>query len=63
MTSREQEVLKWAAVGKSVADTAEILSVIRRTVTAHTVNAMDNLGAANKTQAVVHAMQCRFIDL
>lgn len=56
-------MLKWAAVGKSVADTAEILSVIRRTVTAHTVNAMDNLGAANKTQAVVHAMQCRFIDL
>jgi LuxR family quorum sensing-dependent transcriptional regulator len=48
LTGPEQEVLKWAAVGKSVADTAEILSVTRRTVTAHTVNAMDNLGAANK---------------
>lgn len=63
LTSREKEVLKWAAVGKSHADIAEILSVTERTVTAHTVNATHKLGAANKTHAVVRAMRASFISV
>ena len=63
LTAREIEVLTWAAVGKTHADIAEILSVTERTVTAHTVNATSKLGAANKTHAVVKAMQANFIQV
>ncbi|KXF75851.1 hypothetical protein ATN84_18005 [Paramesorhizobium deserti] len=63
LTSREKEVLRWAAVGKTANDVAEILNITERTVTAHTVSAMDKLGAANKTQAVARAMQHQLIPL
>ncbi|MCT7377966.1 helix-turn-helix transcriptional regulator [Chelativorans salis] len=63
LTAREREVLRWAAAGKSATATAEILNIKERTVTAHTINAMDKLGAANKTQAVVRALQHRLIPL
>lgn len=61
LTKREQEVLTWAALGKSSRDTAEILKITERTAVAHTVNATHKLGAANRTQAVVRAMQSKFI--
>jgi len=61
LTRREQEVLTWAALGKSARDTAEILKITERTAVAHTVNATHKLGAANRTQAVVRAMQSKFI--
>lgn len=61
LTAREEEVLLWAAAGKSAMETAQILNITERTVTAHATNAMNKLGAANKTQAVVRAMQRRFI--
>lgn len=63
LTVREREVLTWAAVGKSHTDIAEIMSITERTVTAHSVNATHKLGAANKTQAVVKAMQANFIRI
>lgn len=63
LTAREREVLRSAAASKSATATAEILKIRERTVTAHTVNAMDKLGAANKTQAVVRAIQHRLIPL
>ena len=63
LTDREREVLTWAAVGKSHVEIAEILHVTERTITAHTVNATHKLGAANKTQAVVRAMQAKFIRI
>lgn len=61
LTRREQEVLTWAALGKTARDTAEILKITERTAIAHTVNATHKLGAANRTQAVVRAMQSKFI--
>ena len=39
------------------------MSITERTVTAHSVNATHKLGAANKTQAVVKAMQANFIRI
>ncbi|GJD97789.1 helix-turn-helix transcriptional regulator [Methylobacterium iners] len=63
LTKRERETLTWAALGKSSRDTAEILQITERTATAHTVNAMQKLAAANKTQAVVKAMQAKFIRI
>lgn len=61
LSSREREVLTWVAVGKTHADIAEILSLTERTVTAHAVNATHKLGAANRTHAVVRAMQAKYI--
>ena len=63
LTAREREVLTWAAVGKTGAETAEIMAITQRTVTSHIINATCKLGAANKTQAVVRAMQANLIRI
>jgi LuxR family quorum sensing-dependent transcriptional regulator len=63
LTPREREVLTWAAGGKSAADTAEILGITERTVTAHISSACQKLDATNKTQAVARALQCKMIGL
>lgn len=63
LTAREQETLRWAALGKSAADTGEILGVTERTITAHMASACHKLSAVNKTHAVARALQHRFIQL
>ncbi len=63
LTPRERETLTWAALGKSAADTGEILGITERTVTAHVASACQKLGAANKTQAVARAVQHRLIAI
>jgi len=63
LTLREREALQWAAVGKSAADTGEILGITERTVTAHIVSACRKLGAVNKTQAVARAIHHRLIRI
>jgi LuxR family quorum sensing-dependent transcriptional regulator len=57
LTSREREVLAWAAQGKSAWETGEILKVAKRTVDEHALKAMRKLGAANRTQAVAIALR------
>lgn len=56
LTDREKEVLKWAGLGKTADETAEILNCSRKTVEAHIHSAMSKLGATNKTQATVQAI-------
>jgi LuxR family quorum sensing-dependent transcriptional regulator len=63
LTAREQETLRWAALGKSAADTGEILGVTERTITAHITSACHKLSAANKTHAVARALQHRLIQM
>jgi len=63
LTLREQETLRWAALGKSAADTGEILGVTERTITAHIGSACQKLSAANKTHAVARALHHRLIEL
>ena len=63
LTNREKEVLTWAAIGKLHSEIAEIMGITERTVTAHSNHATNKLGAANKTQAVVKALQANFIRL
>jgi LuxR family quorum sensing-dependent transcriptional regulator len=63
LTAREQETLRWAAMGKSAADTGEILGVTERTITAHITSACHKLSAANKTHAVARALQHRLIQM
>lgn len=55
LTSRELEILKWTADGKSSQDIADILTVSKNTVDFHVRNAVSKLQAANKTAAVVRA--------
>lgn len=63
LTAREQETLRWAALGKSAADTGEILGVTERTITAHITSACHKLNAVNKTHAVARALQHRLIRI
>ena len=63
LTTREREVLTWSAVGKHYQEIAKIMNITERTVMAHSNNATHKLGAANKTQAVVRALQSSFIRI
>ena len=63
LTFREKETLRWAALGKSAADTGAILGVTERTITAHIGSACQKLSAANKTHAVARALQHRLIEM
>jgi LuxR family quorum sensing-dependent transcriptional regulator len=63
LTEREQEVLKWTAIGKTADEAAEIMGLSKRTVDEYSVRAARKLRAQNKTHAVVRAVQHRLIDL
>jgi LuxR family transcriptional regulator, quorum-sensing system regulator BjaR1 len=63
LTDRERDVLAWAARGKTVADTAEILTISEETVETHVRNAMRKLDATNKTHAVAKAIYLGLIDV
>jgi DNA-binding CsgD family transcriptional regulator len=55
LTSREKEVLRWTAEGKTSYEISQILDVSERTVNFHVNNAVAKLGTSNKTQAAVKA--------
>lgn len=55
LTSRETEVLKWTADGKSAQEIADILNVTKHVVDFHIKNSINKLQTANKTAAVVKA--------
>lgn len=55
LTEREIEALRWAADGKTTADTAGILGLSENTVKFHIKNAIAKLDVANKTAAVAKA--------
>jgi len=61
LTSREVEVLKWTADGKSAQDIADILALSKNTVDFHIRNAVVKLHAANKTAAVVRAAMLGYL--
>lgn len=56
LTLREREVLRWTAIGKTVAEISIILGISERAVTFHISNCLTKLNATNKTQAVTVAM-------
>lgn len=55
LTSREVEVLRWTAEGKTSNEVSEILSISERTVNFHINNAGAKLNATNKTAAAIRA--------
>lgn len=62
LTDRERDVLAWAARGKTMDETAEILVISADTVETHIRNAVDKLGAGNKTHAAIKALYLGLID-
>lgn len=62
LTSREVELLRLTAEGKTAADISEMLGIADRTANFHISNAMEKLGASNKTHAVVCALKLGLLD-
>lgn len=61
LSSRERELLKWAAAGKSTWDTAQILGLSENTVRFYLSKVQAKLGAANKPNAVAIAIRQKLI--
>ena len=61
LTTREREVLCWAAQGKTALEIGAILRISKRTVDEHTQNAIRKLGAVNRTHAVAVALRDQII--
>jgi len=63
LSSREQECLKWAALGKTNWEIATLTGISERTVIYHIANAGSKLGTGNKPATVARAALLRLIDL
>ncbi|MDF3035272.1 MAG: LuxR family transcriptional regulator [Paucimonas sp.] len=61
LTPREIEILRWTADGKTAYEIGQISGISAATVNFHINNAVNKLGAVNKTQAVVKAALLGFI--
>ncbi len=57
LSDRELDCLRWAAMGKTAWETAELLNISDRTVVFHLRNAKSKLGVFNKHHAVAKALQ------
>ena len=55
LSSREKDVLRWTADGKTAGEIATIINITERTVNFHISNAMEKLNCINKTAATVKA--------
>jgi LuxR family transcriptional regulator, quorum-sensing system regulator BjaR1 len=63
LTGREQEVLRWAASGKTSWEISVILRISERTVKFHFIEASRKLNAVNRTSAVAKALARGLIKL
>lgn len=63
LTNRETEVLKWAAAGKTSAETAQIIDLSERTTLFHINNAIQKLNCTNKTSAAVKAVSLGLLEV
>ncbi|ABD05129.1 transcriptional regulator, LuxR family [Rhodopseudomonas palustris HaA2] len=63
LTSRECEILSWAAQGKTAWEISMILRIAERTVKFHLIEASRKLNAVNRTAAVAKALSLGLIRL
>ncbi len=63
LTKREVDCLRWAALGKTDQEIAEILARSRPTVRFHLSNATAKLNASNRSQAIFKASQLGFLGI
>lgn len=61
LTSREIEVLRWTADGKTSGEVGQIMAISERTVNFHITNVLAKLGVVNKTAGVVKAAMLRLL--
>lgn len=62
LTSREAEVLEWAANGKTSGEIASILTLSDHTINTYMNSAMRKLDCVNRTQLVAKALRLRLIQ-
>ncbi len=60
---RQMQILEYAMVGKSNQEIAYILGIREKTVKNHLTSAFRKMDVANRTQAVVHALQRGWLAL
>lgn len=63
LTTREREVLKLLAEGRTVRSVAQVMGLSVKTVDAHKFNLMRKLGIHNKAELVMWAIQKRVVKL
>jgi DNA-binding NarL/FixJ family response regulator len=63
LTTREMEILKWAAHGLSNKEMSEKLFISLRTVKAHMTNIFNKLGCSSRTDAIIKGLKQGYIDL
>lgn len=63
LTDRERDVISWAGRGKTVSETADILTLSEPTVEGYLRQAMVKLEASNKTHAVAKAISLKLVDV
>jgi LuxR family transcriptional regulator, quorum-sensing system regulator SolR len=63
LSTREKDVLRWTAEGKTAGETARIMNISERTVNFHIANAMQKLNCVNKTVATVRAVILGILNL
>jgi len=63
LTTREREVLKLLAEGRTVRTAADILGLSMKTVDAHKFNLMRKLGIHNKAELVMWAIQKKVVKI
>lgn len=61
LTTREVEVLRWTADGKTSHEVGQIMAISERTVNFHINNSLLKLGANNKTSGVIKAAILRLL--
>lgn len=61
LSPREREVLLWAAGGKTIWETSEILSLSEKTIEHHLSSVRQKFGVARTVQAIVEAIRRRII--
>jgi two-component system, NarL family, response regulator LiaR len=61
LTTRELEVLRQVAAGKSNHEIAEVLVISEKTVKSHITNILNKLHLADRTQAAVYAWQAGIV--
>ncbi len=63
LTTREREVVTWAAAGKTAWDTGSILHVSEQTIEKHLTSAMRKLNSYTKAQVVAESLRSGEISL
>ncbi|MBP1853344.1 helix-turn-helix transcriptional regulator [Rhizobium halophytocola] len=62
LSTRELEVVRWTAQGKTSVEIGQILSLSDHTVNAYMTNAMRKLDSVNRTQLVAKAIRMKLIN-